>query len=155
MSAAVLKSPAPRCVASGWVTSSSLPPLPTSWYFKGVPSRLGYLLDIAPKDLEKVIYFAAYMVTDVDEEGRSEAMPELRGELDLELKEIENQMHVDINERAEEMERELEAAEAENASAKEKKAIKDGRGEKDQVNIRKSAEAERDHVEEVSGPLQC
>ncbi|MGO1401136.1 MAG: DNA-directed RNA polymerase subunit beta' [Flaviflexus sp.] len=123
-------------------------PVTHIWYFKGVPSRLGYLLDIAPKDLEKVIYFAAYMVTDVDEEGRSEAMPELRGELDLELKEIENQMHVDINERAEEMERELEAAEAENASAKEKKAIKDA-GEKDQVNIRKSAEAERDHVEEV------
>ena len=40
------------------------------WFFKGVPSRLGYLLDIAPKDLEKVIYFAAYMVTKVDEEQR-------------------------------------------------------------------------------------
>ena len=36
-------------------------PVTHIWYFKGVPSRLGYLLDIAPKDLEKVIYFAAYM----------------------------------------------------------------------------------------------
>ena len=92
-------------------------PVTHIWYFKGVPSRLGYLLDIAPKDLEKVIYFAAYMVTDVDTEGRSEAMPELRGELDLELKEIENQMNVEIEERAQEMERELEEAEAANASA--------------------------------------
>ena len=39
-------------------------PVTHIWYFKGVPSRLGYLLDLAPKDLEKVIYFAAYMITD-------------------------------------------------------------------------------------------
>src|SRR5699024_10048764 len=37
------------------------------WYFKGAPSRLGYLLDLAAKDLEKIIYFAAYMITNVDE----------------------------------------------------------------------------------------
>ena len=45
-------------------------PVTHIWYFKGVPSRLGYLLDMAPKDLEKVIYFAAYMVISVDEEAR-------------------------------------------------------------------------------------
>ncbi len=45
-------------------------PVTHIWYFKGVPSRLGYLLDLAPKDLEKVIYFAAYMITAVDEEAR-------------------------------------------------------------------------------------
>ena len=38
-------------------------PVTHIWYFKGVPSRLGYLLDLAPKDLEKIIYFAAYVVT--------------------------------------------------------------------------------------------
>ena len=42
-------------------------PVTHIWYFKGVPSRLGYLLDLAPKDLEKVIYFAAYMITSVDD----------------------------------------------------------------------------------------
>src|SRR5690625_7229878 len=40
-------------------------PVTHIWYFKGVPSRLGYLFDLAPKDLEKVIYFAAYMITHV------------------------------------------------------------------------------------------
>ena len=45
-------------------------PVTHIWYFKGVPSRLGYLLDLAPKDLEKVIYFAAYMITAVDEDAR-------------------------------------------------------------------------------------
>ena len=56
--------------------------------FEGVPSRLGYLLDLAPKDLEKVIYFAAYMITSVDEEGRQEDLPNLQNEIDLEKKEI-------------------------------------------------------------------
>ena len=34
------------------------------WYFKGIPSRIGLILDISPKVLEKVLYFAAYIVTD-------------------------------------------------------------------------------------------
>ena len=38
-------------------------PVTHIWYFKGVPSRLGYLLDITPKELEKVIYFAARIST--------------------------------------------------------------------------------------------
>jgi len=59
-------------------------PVTHIWYFKGVPSRLGYLLDLAPKDLEKVIYFAAYMVTEVDIDGRHEDLPQLRNELEVE-----------------------------------------------------------------------
>ena len=39
-------------------------PVTHIWYYKGVPSRLGYLLDLAPKDLDKIIYFAAYRVMD-------------------------------------------------------------------------------------------
>ena len=46
-------------------------PVTHIWYFKGVPSRLGYLLAMAPKDLEKIIYFAAYRVMKVDETGKS------------------------------------------------------------------------------------
>ena len=53
-------------------------PVTHIWYFKGVPSRLGYLLDLAPKDLEKVIYFAAYMITAVDEEARHRDLPRSR-----------------------------------------------------------------------------
>ena len=66
-------------------------PVTHIWYFKGVPSRLGYLLDMAPKDLEKVIYFAAYMVIDVDDEGRHADMPGLENELRLEIKTIGDQ----------------------------------------------------------------
>ena len=60
-------------------------PVTHIWYFKGVPSRLGYLLDLAPKDLEKIIYFAAYMITDVDEQARHEDMPDLQARFDLEV----------------------------------------------------------------------
>jgi len=44
-------------------------PVSHIWFFKGVPSRIGYLLDMAPKELEKVLYFAASIVTWVDEEA--------------------------------------------------------------------------------------
>ena len=39
-------------------------PVSHIWYFKGIPSRIGLMLDITPKALEKVLYFAAYIVTD-------------------------------------------------------------------------------------------
>ena len=45
-------------------------PVSHIWFFKGVPSRIGYLLDMAPKELEKVLYFAASMITWVDDEAR-------------------------------------------------------------------------------------
>ena len=41
-------------------------PVSHIWYFKGVPSRMGYLLDISPKQLERVLYFSASIVTFVD-----------------------------------------------------------------------------------------
>ncbi|WP_070955012.1 DNA-directed RNA polymerase subunit beta' [Candidatus Rhodoluna planktonica] len=46
-------------------------PVTHIWYFKGVPSRLGYLLNMAPKDLEKIIYFAAYRVMSVHHEDKT------------------------------------------------------------------------------------
>ena len=39
-------------------------PVAHIWYFKGIPSRIGLMLDITPRNLEKVIYFASYIVTD-------------------------------------------------------------------------------------------
>ncbi|MBQ4572405.1 MAG: DNA-directed RNA polymerase subunit beta' [Clostridia bacterium] len=39
-------------------------PVSHIWYFKGIPSRMGLILDLSPRDLEKVLYFAKYIVTD-------------------------------------------------------------------------------------------
>jgi DNA-directed RNA polymerase subunit beta' len=52
-------------------------PVTHIWFFKGVPSRLGYLLDMSPKELEKVIYFAAYLITGVDADKRHKDLAEL------------------------------------------------------------------------------
>ena len=82
-------------------------PVTHIWYFKGVPSRLGYLLNLAPKDLEKVIYFAAYMVTEVDEEGRHDDLPSLRAELEVKKKHIEEAGLADVEARAQRLESEL------------------------------------------------
>src|SRR5687767_15625669 len=53
-------------------------PVSHIWFFKGVPSRIGYLLDMAPKELEKVLYFAASIVTWVDDEARARDLDELQ-----------------------------------------------------------------------------
>ncbi len=64
-------------------------PVSHIWYFKGSPSRLGYLLDIPPKELEKVLYFASSIVTWVDAEAREEDEEELRDELAADLEELD------------------------------------------------------------------
>jgi DNA-directed RNA polymerase subunit beta' len=56
-------------------------PVSHIWFFKGVPSRIGYLLDMAPKELEKVLYFAASMVTSVDDEAREKDVDSLEKEV--------------------------------------------------------------------------
>ena len=88
-------------------------PVTHIWFFKGVPSRLGYLLDIAPKDLEKVIYFAAYMVTSVDEEQRHNDLPDLQDEFDTEIGNMAKRRDNEIENRARKVEEDLAQLEAE------------------------------------------
>ena len=56
-------------------------PVSHIWYFKGIPSQLGLLLDLSPRNLEKVLYFASYIVTSVDEEKRRERLVALDEEI--------------------------------------------------------------------------
>src|SRR5690625_1612223 len=123
-------------------------PVTHIWYFKGVPSRLGYLLDLAPKDLEKIIYFAAYMITSVDEEGRHEDMPRLQNEIDLELQEIAKQRDVDIETRAKRLEDDIVALEAECTKDDELCTVLDT-DMSEMAQIRKRADAKLDRVEQV------
>ncbi|MGI6786767.1 MAG: DNA-directed RNA polymerase subunit beta' [Gleimia sp.] len=123
-------------------------PVTHIWYFKGVPSRLGYLLDLAPKDLEKVIYFAAYMITEVDEDARHEDLPTLRNELEVERKRIEDRRDADINARAEALEAKL--AEMEEKGSKQNTRDKERRaGEREMNQIRRGYEQKLDRLEEV------
>ena len=71
-------------------------PVTHIWYFKGVPSRLGYLLDIAPKSLEKVIYFAAHLITWVDDERLHKDLPTLEAEMRAEIGDVEKELELRI-----------------------------------------------------------
>src|SRR5256712_3655077 len=78
-------------------------PVSHIWFFKGVPSRIGYLLDIAPRELEKVLYFAASIVTAVDSEKRASDVNALEDQVKGEAEPIE----VDKNESLAALERSL------------------------------------------------
>ncbi len=64
-------------------------PVSHIWFFKGVPSRIGYLLDIAPRELEKVLYFAASIVTSVDNEARQKDLNDLEDKVKAEGEQID------------------------------------------------------------------
>jgi DNA-directed RNA polymerase subunit beta' len=57
-------------------------PVSHVWYFKGIPSRMGLLLDMSPRNLEKVLYFANYIVISVDEKARQELLGRLDPDAD-------------------------------------------------------------------------
>src|SRR5438132_6533251 len=57
-------------------------PVSHVWYFKGIPSRMGLLLDMSPRNLEKILYFANYIVTDVHEEVRKDMLAVLNMDKD-------------------------------------------------------------------------
>jgi DNA-directed RNA polymerase subunit beta' len=63
-------------------------PVSHIWFFKGVPSRIGYLLDIAPRELEKVLYFAASIVTSVDDKARKKDLNDLEEKVTAESERI-------------------------------------------------------------------
>src|SRR5258707_3970396 len=94
-------------------------PVTHIWYFKGVPSRLGYLLDIAPKSLEKVIYFAAHLVTWIDTERLHKDLPSLEAEMQAEMGDVDREREVKLRERDEVYIAELEELEGRNAKKNE------------------------------------
>lgn len=55
-------------------------PVTHPWFLRSTPSKIGLLLDLPVKKLEQVVYFAAYIVVDVDEKARDEALSEVEGE---------------------------------------------------------------------------
>ena len=99
------------------------------WYLRGTRSWLAYLLmgtepreELKAKQLEKVIYFAANLVTWVDEEKRHQDLPSLENEMAEEISDIEKRRDLDIDRRYKALEDELKALEAEGARDAEIKA---------------------------------
>ncbi|MCI0543400.1 MAG: DNA-directed RNA polymerase subunit beta' [Actinobacteria bacterium] len=94
-------------------------PVTHIWFFKGVPSRLGYLLDMSPKELEKVIYFASYIITSVDEEKRQKDLPELEAAMREEIEVVKAEFAEWHSVRLEALEDELGRMEEGGAKAQE------------------------------------
>src|SRR5260370_19006732 len=82
-------------------------PVTHIWYFKGLPGRLGYLLDIAPKSLEKVIYFAAHLITSVDADRRHKDLAELQADIQAEIGDLEKERELRMRQRDEGYEKEI------------------------------------------------
>ena len=123
-------------------------PVTHIWYFKGVPSRLGYLLDLAPKDLEKVIYFAAYMITEVDTEARAEDMPTLEKKYLADYKKIETRRDLELDARTKKMEADLAELEDEGAKADARRKVREA-GERELKTLRDRSQRELDRLEAV------
>ena len=64
-------------------------PVSHIWYFKGTPSRIGLLLDLSPRNLERILYFALYVVTWVNEEARTLALSSIEEAVQRQLQEKE------------------------------------------------------------------
>ncbi|PWJ55480.1 DNA-directed RNA polymerase subunit beta' [Quadrisphaera granulorum] len=123
-------------------------PVTHIWYFKGVPSRLGYLLDLAPKDLEKVIYFAAYMITWVDDESRSRDLPSLQAQMEVEKKQVADRRDSDVEARAQKLEADLAELEAEGAKGDVRRRLRES-AEREMNAIRRRADAEIERLTQV------
>ncbi len=94
-------------------------PVSHIWYFKGTPSRLGILLDISPRNLERILYFALYITTNVDEDARKRALQQLEEEAEgrggksgERLQQLEDELRGDMNRRTDELRTELAATRA-------------------------------------------
>ncbi len=123
-------------------------PVTHIWYFKGVPSRLGYLLDLAPKDLEKVIYFAAYMITHVDEDARGRDLPSLEAKISVERQQLEQRRDSDVEARQAKLEADLAELEAAGAKGDARRKVREG-AERECRQIRDRAQKELDRLDEV------
>jgi DNA-directed RNA polymerase subunit beta' len=123
-------------------------PVTHIWYFKGVPSRLGYLLDLAPKDLEKVIYFAAYMITYVDDDARARDLPSLEARIAVERQQLEQRRDSDIEARQAKLEADLAELEAAGAKGDARRKVRES-ADRECRQIRDRAGREIDRIEEV------
>ncbi len=120
-------------------------PVSHIWFFKGVPSRIGYLLDMAPKELEKILYFAASIVTSVDQEARWRDIPKLREEMQGEI----DRLRAEENERVGELRTSREARLVYLTGGGEKDFIDEDHlwAESLDINVKKLSDDERKKLE--------
>ena len=77
-------------------------PVAHIWFSKGVPSRLSLILDIPPKSLDKILYFSHYVITEINEEAKEQAIKLLNQDIEKELRVLsaDDMQLMDIREQA-------------------------------------------------------
>ncbi len=73
-------------------------PVAHIWFAKGIPSRIGLLLDLSPRSLERVLYFSHYMIISIDEESRQEAIKQIEENCSREITEQQKALEANIAE---------------------------------------------------------
>ena len=128
-------------------------PVAHIWFSKGTPSRLGLLLDLSPRNLDRVLYFAQYLVTDVDKELKSQLLEQLHSTLeertvekDTKIESIENTIIEEYQSQIDP----LQVIKEEQDSDSEDDASKDEKDTKETLAKIESLEKERDEkIEEL------
>jgi len=87
-------------------------PVAHIWYTRRVPSYLGLLLDISRRNLDRVLYFAQYIVTYVDEEARQKALKRLDDEISVSERELIDKVNAQIAEAKKQRDRQLKEIDA-------------------------------------------
>ena len=113
-------------------------PVAHIWFSKGTPSRLGLMLDLSPKNLDRVLYFAQYLITNVDQEMVADEVDRLQNGVEDELLRMEEK----LLEKTEEIQAKIDAAEETDLSEAEVKALREEIGK---LNL--TFEEERDNLE--------
>jgi len=101
-------------------------PVSHIWYLKGVPSPMSLLLDISPRPLERVLYFASYIVTHIDRQLINDHLEDIRAAVLAEAEDIEVQKDATIAKlRREQAKEQKEAEQAAQAKAEEPEEVVD------------------------------
>lgn len=127
-------------------------PVAHVWFFKGAPSKLSLLLDISPRSLSGVIYFARYVVMQIDEEKRKETLKHLEGKLGKIIKELEDKAKQDTAETKKELAKRTKAL-ASQIKSKEQRDLKqqalEAKAKQEILSIKDNLESEKDTAEEI------
>jgi DNA-directed RNA polymerase subunit beta' len=127
-------------------------PVAHIWFLRGIPSKVGLLLDINVQQLEKVVYFASYIITSVDEENKKEIASRIEHEIKQKREEIirvykqeQDKMRQTAADKLKDMTDEKVRKEAENKLAKELQT-KENEREEELLKLEKAGQRARDEL---------
>ena len=102
----------------GHITLAS--PVAHSWFVKGAPSKLSLILDLSPKNLEAVVYFASYLVIDVDGDKKAQVLEKLEKDLAVKIEESKKALEIAIRQKEVDLKTEVSKVKQQQKDLKEK-----------------------------------